>query len=147
VVKVDFRALQISFLVQRRFGWVGSLSEMRRRQLATPSNDVDAYRAELDRLGPAALDAAYAAELEKQRTDEEAKAQRLTADRAAREAGYAYNFPADPATYSYWSKASYWTLNEAIMLAVGDRKLSMKRSCSITRRFQISRASSRAGRS
>lgn len=107
--------------MQRRFGWVGNVSQMRRRQLATPLNDVDAYQAELDAMAPAELNAVYTAEIEKKRKEDEANAQRATADAAAREAAYRYNLPADAATYSYWSKASYWTLNEAIMLARGRR--------------------------
>lgn len=94
--------------------------------LDTPRiRQVEDYRAELEAMDDDALYALYDTEFAKHKEAEEAaqraQAERRAAEAAAQEASRRYNLPADASTYDYWSKASYWTLDEAVFLARGRR--------------------------
>jgi hypothetical protein len=125
---LDTRTIRIGWLVSRKFNWPDTLPERRKRQLGLDGPRirlVEEYRAELDAMDDEALNALYDAEY-KQHHEAEAAAQKAQAERhaaeaASREAAEFYNFPADASTYDYWSKASYWTLDEAVLLARGRR--------------------------
>ena len=125
---INWRLITIGWLVNRHFGWPHTLESRRQRQLNLDPQkirEVEEYRAQLEALDQADLAALYAEEKRKSDEEEEAKA-RETAERRARElaqreAAYPYNAPADAGTYDYWSKASFWTIDEAIMLACGRR--------------------------
>lgn len=123
---VDWKALTIGWLVNRRFDWPDNLPERRQRQLGRDPAKIEEmkkYGASLEAMDLKELNALYDGEKEKHEREEEAKQQattaRLAREAAGGEAKYAYNLRAGPITYDYWSKASYWTLNEAIMLMRG----------------------------
>lgn len=125
---VDIRTIRIGWLVSRKFSWPDTLPERRKRQLGLDPSRLrafDEYRFELEAMDDEALNALYDAEFKKHQEVEEAtklaQAERRATEAAAREAAQPYNWPADAAAYEYWSKASYWTLDEAVILARGRR--------------------------
>jgi hypothetical protein len=125
---VDIRTIRIGWLASHKFNWPDTLPERRKRQLGLDEPRIrqfEDYRAELEAMDDEALNALYDAEFKKHKEAEEAaqraQAERRAAEAAAREAAHVYNFPADAATYDYWTKASYRTLDEAVFLARGRR--------------------------
>ena len=126
--KIDVRTMKIGWLVSRKFNWPDTLPERRKRQLGLDVPRirlVEDYRAELEAMDDGALNALYDAEYKQHQEAEaaaqQAKAERRAAEASAREAAQPYNIPADASTYDYWTKASYWTLDEAVLLARGRR--------------------------
>ena len=63
-------------------------------------------------MRPEDLQALYEQEHEKERVEQQAKADREEAQRF-------FNQPRAKADFEYWSKCAYWTLDEAIALSLG----------------------------
>jgi len=76
------------------------------------SNAADAYRAELRAMSKVELQALFESEIEKQQKELAIKAE-------AEERKRFYNFPNANADVLHWSKAVYWTLEEAVALSLG----------------------------
>lgn len=73
---------------------------------------VRAYEAELQSMPDATLRELQARELEKERQQAQIRADQ-------EEKARFFNQPSAVADYSYWAKASFWTLDEAVALALG----------------------------
>jgi hypothetical protein len=86
----------------------GEIIEVRKKLLA----QVDAYEAELKSKTPAELQALCEQERAKEAADLTAKAEREERERF-------FNQPHAIADFAHWSKATYWTLDEATALSFG----------------------------
>jgi hypothetical protein len=112
---------RIEYLVLRRFPNAGSpklpVSIGSSARYAPPDNrklraDVEAYKSELSKLPQGDLAALYTAERNK-----ESEQQRLKAE--ADERALHFNQPYANADYDHWSRATHWSLDEAIALSFG----------------------------
>jgi len=113
----------VEYLVARRFPWCGAVLENRpltlhpRPGLSADTRQrlfraVEEYRAELLAKEPAELHALF-----EQEQDKEREALQLKAELEERERFF--NQPRATADFTHWSKAPYWTLEEALALAFG----------------------------
>jgi hypothetical protein len=103
----------IDWMVSQRFG-----KAVPKAYLSTPSGntypyaEAAAYKAELQALSPDELSTRYAecqaAYFERERLKAEAE-----------ERGRFFNQPGAAADFEHWSRASYWTLEEAVALSLG----------------------------
>src|SRR5690348_15997691 len=111
----------IEYLVGRRFGLLPSntaypvrLSVERelRKVSETKRQAAQSYKADLEAKPKEEIHALYEAELAKHRAKELAKTER-------EEKARFFNQPSASADFDHWSKASYWTLDEAVALSFG----------------------------
>lgn len=94
--------------------------------------EIKAYESQLEQLEPDELQALV--DLEREFAKQEAiKAAKLE------DASKWYNQPEANADYDYWSKAAYWSLDEAIALVLGKdpRKVTWNELCSIKSLFPL----------
>jgi hypothetical protein len=114
----------IKFLVERKFPLYkalqippslstissrGGLSVERRKEL---TDQIDAYKKELKTKPPAELQALFEAEQAKYFEEQRLKSEQ-------REKELFFHQPNATANFDHWSKASYWTLEEALALSFG----------------------------
>ena len=107
----------IGFLVDRKFpllltaigpGGRGMRADLRLKA----KQEADTYRVQLSGIPKDELNALFQREMRKK--DEELTIHRLREDEAR-----FFNQASAIADYSYWTKAAYWTLDEAVALAMG----------------------------
>jgi hypothetical protein len=119
----DGRIDPVEFLLRRKYphaskGGTYSLPASLARGLPSSpssskfSNAVEAYRDELRAMSKEELQVLFESEIAKQQKEIAAKAEEEEGKRF-------YNFPNANADLSHWSKAAYWTLEEAIALSFG----------------------------
>lgn len=116
-MKLATRSQQIAWLVGRRYPWTRVPAPSLASSNRSPLTDADRIgarelRAELERLSAPDLTARYAAEQQKY-------ADLQVAAAAAAEAAMFYNRPDAVPDIRHWSRAAYWTLEEATALALG----------------------------
>jgi hypothetical protein len=111
----------IQYLIERKFAMArglarvpASVSVEGRARMSNPqlARQIAAYKAQLLQLPPEELEALAESEFEKQRAEIAAKAEREERERF-------FNQPYARADFGHWSKATYWTLDEAIALSFG----------------------------
>jgi hypothetical protein len=107
---------QIQFLVERRFGRFPRNADgqvvLGSRVYASMREAMEAYRAELMDMGSEKREALYRAELTKQQDEESAKAELAEAQRF-------FNQARAVADKNHWSRAAFWSLDEATALSLG----------------------------
>lgn len=100
---------KVDYLVDRKFGSRGARES---RKSPSQAKRVSEYRDQLLNLSQEELDARVADEQIKHREEIQAKA---GADERAR----FFNQPSAAADFDHWSKAAYWSLDEAVALSFG----------------------------
>lgn len=114
------RAEIVRYLVGRKFPYWKSV--LAAQSLSSRSSGIEglndkraavrAYEAELQSMPDATLRELQARELDKERQQAQIRAEQ-------EEKARFFNQPSAVADYNYWAKASYWTLDEAVALALG----------------------------
>lgn len=117
--KVPDQKTKIDYLIRRRFPHVATMKRPKQSRGHLPAlPDLEeakkgvAYEAELSAMPTEELDALYKAELAAAYAEVEAK-------RQLEEKSRFFNWPTADADFDHWSKAAYWTLDEAVALAFG----------------------------
>ncbi len=106
---------QIQFLVERRFGRFPSHADrviVGSRDYASMQEAIEAYRAELMEMGSEKRGSLYRDELTKQQDEERAAAELAEAQRF-------FNQARAVADANHWSRAAFWSLDEATALSFG----------------------------
>jgi hypothetical protein len=124
---------KIEFLVRRRFRHISTApppfaqgvvsvrmsNERIARKHPSVREAMDAYRTKLQAMTPEEIGAMYETERSRQEQERIKDQEELRAEAEKRERDRFFNQPSAMADVNHWSKAAYWTLDEATALSLG----------------------------